>query len=550
MIGHPKAGVAGREHQMFPVLTPVQIEAASRFASGPPKFFAAGETVFATGDRGTPVWLVLDGAVDVLRRNGLDEETLITIHGTGQFTGEVSQIDGRASIASARAGQDGATLLPFDAPHLRALIIGSAEVGEILMRALILRRVGLIEQGGSGTILIGAPDDAHLLRLQGFLTRSGYPNLVLDPRVDGEGRSFIERMALLPSDLPLVVCPNGSLLKRPNEREMAGCLGIIPKISAQKTYDVAIVGAGPAGLAAAVYGASEGLSVIVLDERAMGGQAGASARIENYLGFPAGISGQALAGRAFNQALKFGAEVAIPMCVEHLERTEDALRLKLSGDSVVAARTVVIASGAAYRQPDISGLAQFEGSGISYWASPIEARLCTGKEVALVGGGNSAGQAIVFLAPYVKRLHVFVRRDLSETMSRYLIDRISALPNVEIHVATDLVELDNAGGILLGAVVCDRTSGESARYDISHLFLFIGAMPHTRWLGNSIATDDKGFIHTGESTLSLETSMPGVFAIGDVRAGSTKRVAAAVGDGAAVIAQIHNYLSRLTKEAV
>ncbi|MGM3278202.1 FAD-dependent oxidoreductase [Ralstonia sp. 24A2] len=550
MIGHPKAGVAGREHQMFPVLTPLQIEAASRFASGPPTFFSACETVFVTGDRGAPVWLVLDGSVDVLRRNGLDQETLITTHGTGQFTGEVSQIDGRASIASARAGQDGATLLPFDAPHLRALIIGSAEVGEILMRALILRRVGLIEQGGSGTILIGAPDDAHLLRLQGFLTRSGYPNLVLDPRVDGEGRSFIERMALLPSDLPLVVCPNGNLLKRPNEREMAGCLGIIPKISAQKVYDVAIVGAGPAGLAAAVYGASEGLSVIVLDERAMGGQAGASARIENYLGFPAGISGQALAGRAFNQALKFGAEVAIPVCVERLERTGDELRLKLSDDSAVGARTVVIASGAAYRQPDINGLAQFEGSGVSYWASPIEARLCTGKDVALVGGGNSAGQAIVFLAPYVKRLHVFVRRDLSETMSRYLIDRISALPNVEIHVATDLIELDCAGETLLGAVVRDRTGGESTRYNISHLFLFIGAMPHTRWLGNSIATDDHGFIQAGESTLSLETSMPGVFAIGDVRAGSTKRVAAAVGDGAAVIAQIHSYFSRLSKEAV
>ncbi|MDR3384075.1 FAD-dependent oxidoreductase [Cupriavidus basilensis] len=550
MIEQHADGVGERGHQLFPVLTPSQVEAARRFASGPPRYFAAGEMVFATADRNVPVWLVLDGSIDVLRRDGLDEEAPITTHHAGQFTGEVSQIDGRASLASARAGRDGATLLPFDPPYLRALMIGSAEVGEIVMRALILRRVRLIEHGGSGTILIGAPDDAHLLRLQGFLTRSGYPNHVMDPEVDGGGRSLVERMALLPSDLPLVVCPGGSVLKRPDERELAACLGIIPKLGQHKTYDVAIVGAGPAGLAAAVYGASEGLSVVVLDERAMGGQAGASARIENYLGFPTGISGQALAGRAFTQALKFGAEVAIPVSVVRLDRDEDRLTLKLSDDSTVAARTVVIASGAAYRPPDIAGLAHFEGSGVSYWASPIEARLCAGKEIALVGGGNSAGQAIVFLAPHVKRLHVFVRRDLSATMSRYLIDRISALSNVEIHVGTDLTELAPSGDRLASATVRDRASGTLTRYGICHLFLFIGATPHTRWLNGSVATDDKGFILTGAgaSDASLETSMPGVYAIGDVRAGSTKRVAAAVGDGAAAISQIHAYLSRLSKE--
>jgi hypothetical protein len=299
----------------------------------------------------------------------------ITTHRAGQF-GEVSQIDGRASLALAQAGPDGATLLPFDPPHLRALMIGSAEVGEIVMRALILRRVSLIEHGGSGTILIGASDDSHLLRLQGFLTRGGYPNHIMDPRIDGDGRSFVERMALLPTDMPLVVCPGGAVLKRPDERELAACLGILPKIEQRKIYDVAVVGAGPAGLAAAVYGASEGLSVIVLDERTMGGQAGASARIENYLGFPTGISGQALAGRAFTQALKFGAEVAIPVSVGRLDRDGDRLMLGLSDDSTVAARTVVIASGAAYRQPDIAGLRHFEGAGVSYWASPIEALVC------------------------------------------------------------------------------------------------------------------------------------------------------------------------------
>lgn len=549
MTDQKAAGPSARAHQMFPVLTAFQIETARRFASGPPRDFAPGETVYATGDRNVPVWLVLAGSIDVLRRDGLDEDAPITTHDAGQFTGEVSQIDGRASLASARAGHGRATLLPFDPPDLRALMIGSAEIGEIVMRALILRRVGLIEQGGSGTVLIGAPGDPQLLRLQGFLTRIGYPNLVLDPKVEGEGRSFVERMALLPSELPLVVCPNGKLLKRPGERELAACLGILPTIDETKTYDVAVVGAGPAGLAAAVYGASEGLSVIVLDERAMGGQAGASARIENYLGFPTGISGQALAGRAFNQALKFGAEIAIPVSVERLERQGDRFILRLSGGLSVRARSIVIASGAAYQRPNIAGIERFEGSGISYWASPVEARLCAEKEVALVGGGNSAGQAIVFLAPQVKKLHVFVRRDLSETMSRYLIDRIRALRNVEIHVGTELVELDWDGHALTGATVRDKASDHIRRYDIDHLFLFIGATPHTRWLCGLVGTDDRGFILTGKSGYSLETSLPGVFAIGDVRAGSTKRVAAAVGDGAAAIAQIHAYLSQLAKEA-
>lgn len=547
MADQPIAGAGARTHQMFPVLTPLQIEAARRFASGPPQQFAAGERIFASGDRDVPVWLVLEGAIEVLRRDGLDGEAPITSHDVGQFTGEVSQIDGRATIASARAGRNGATLLPFDAPHLRALMVGSAEVGEIIMRALILRRVRLIEQGGSGTILIGASDDAHLLRLQGFLTRTGYPNLVIDPNRDGDGRGFVERVAIPDTDLPLVVCPDGNMLKRPSERELAACLGIIPRIDPSKLYDVAIVGAGPAGLAAAVYGASEGLSVIVLDEHAMGGQAGASARIENYLGFPTGISGQALAGRAFNQALKFGAEVAIPVGVRRLATDRGRLVIELSDGASVAARTVVIASGAAYQRPDIPDLERFEGAGVSYWASPVEARLCAGKDVALVGGGNSAGQAIVFLAPQVKRLHVFVRRDLSQTMSRYLVDRIAALPHVTIHVGSEIAALDTEDGLLATAVARDRTSGALARYEIAHLFLFIGATPHAGWLGGAVATDDKGFILTGGAGSALETSLPGVFAIGDVRAGSTKRVAAAVGDGAAVIAQIHGYLGKLER---
>ena len=401
-----------REHQMFPVLDAAQIATARRFASGAETRFDPGQTIYAIGEEDAPAWLVLHGTIHVVRRDGLHHEAPITTHGAGQLTGEVNQLAGRPSIAAGRAGPEGCTALPFDAAHLRALMVGSADVGEIVMRALILRRVGLIEQGGAGTILIGVPGSAAIVRLQNFLTRSGYPNLVLDAATDAEGRALVERIGVLPDELPLVVCPDGHLLRNPSDIEVAACLGMTPDLDPAMLYDVAIVGAGPAGLAASVYAASEGLSVIVLDERAMGGQAGASARIENYLGFPTGISGQALAGRAFNQALKFGAEIAVPLQVDCLDCTGTPLVLDLAGDRRLRARTIVVASGARYRRPAIDNLAMFEGAGISYWASPIEAKLCAGEEIALVGGGNSAGQAIVFLASHVKTLHLVVRRRL------------------------------------------------------------------------------------------------------------------------------------------
>jgi thioredoxin reductase (NADPH) len=537
--------LGAREHQIFPVLDATQIVTARRFASGPERRFAAGESVFAIGERGVPAWLVLDGAIDVTRRDGLSQEALVTTLGPGQFTGEVNQLAGRPAIAAARAGPNGCVALPFDPAHLRALMVGSADVGEIVMRALILRRVGLIEMGGAGSILIGVSGSPDLVRLQGFLARSGFPNLVLDAAADAEAQALVERIGVQPEELPLVVCPDGNLLKNPSEAALATCLGITPELDPQKVYDVAIVGAGPAGLAAAVYAASEGLSVIVLDERAIGGQAGASARIENYLGFPTGISGQALAGRAFVQALKFGAEIAVPLEVERLDCSGERLALELAGDRRLRARAVVIASGARYRRPGIANLATFEGAGVSYWASPIEARLCAGEEVALVGGGNSAGQAIVFLAPQVKRLHLIVRRDLSETMSRYLIDRIAALSNVEIHVGAEVTALegDRAAG-LTAATFRNRADGSNCRRELRHLFLFIGADPNAGWVQGCAETDAKGFVVTGKGSLPLETSLPGVFAIGDVRAGSTKRVAAAVGEGAAVVAQIHAMMAR------
>ena len=554
--------VETRGDQLFPVLDAAQIETARRFASGPARDFAPGEHVYNVGERHTPTWLVLKGAVEVVTRDGLNHEAAITTLKVGQFSGELSQLAGGGTMASGHAGPAGCTVLPFDAPHIRALVVGSAEVGEVVMRAFILRRVGLIQGGSAGSVLIGRPGAPDLVRLQGFLARNGYPYTALDAAADEEGRAIIERFGVQPEELPLMVCPDGTFLKRPTDAQAGVCLGITPELDPQTVYDVAVVGAGPAGLATAVYAASEGLSVLALDQRAFGGQAGASARIENYLGFPTGISGQALAGRAFSQAQKFGAELGIPLEVARLhcsggeQRPGDPLRLQLTDGRVVRARTVVVASGARYRRPDIPNLSSFEGAGVSYWASPVEAKLCEGEEVALVGGGNSAGQAVVYLAPKVKRLHLIVRgRGLEATMSRYLIDRIGALSNVDLHVGTEVVALegDRTDG-LHTAVFRDRTDGTTHGCALRHLFLFIGADPNAAWLGDRIAVDDKGFVLTGRdfrhgvdaarrSALPLETSQPGVFAIGDVRAGSTKRVAAAVGEGAAVVAQIHTVLA-------
>jgi thioredoxin reductase (NADPH) len=549
-----------RAHQLFPVLDAAQVETAKRFASGPVQDFAPGEIVFDVGERDTPMWLVLKGSIDVVRRDAREREVPITAHDAGQFSGEISQLAGRQSLASGRAGADGCTAIPFDAAHVRALMVGSADLGEIMMRAFILRRVGLIETGGAGSILVGRPSLGRLSALENFLRRNGYPYTVLDAENDPDGRAIVERLGVLPDELPLMLCPNGTVLKRPTEAQAGICLGITPELDPGKIYDVAVIGAGPAGLAASVYAGSEGLSAIVLDKKAFGGQAGASARIENYLGFPAGISGMALAGRAFNQALKFGVEVAIPLKVKSLDcpgngRGEEPLGIQLDSGQTVRARTVVIASGALYRRPPIENLAMFEGSGVSYWATPIEARLCAGEEVALVGGGNSAGQAVAFLAPKVRRLHLVVRRDgLEATMSRYLIDRIEALPNVELHTDTDIAGLDGSETDgLQGATFRNRLTGEMHRCALRHLFLFCGADPNAGWLDGCVALDDKGFVVTGKkcpggacsnnrAALPLETTQAGVFAIGDVRAGSTKRVAAAVGEGAAVVAQIHSVL--------
>jgi thioredoxin reductase (NADPH) len=552
-----------RGHQMFPVLEPAQIETVKRFASGPACEFPPAETVYKPGQQNVPMWLVLKGSIEVVRQDALNHEVPIIVLGAGQFSGDVGQLAGRGALALAHAGPEGCTALPFDAAHVRALLIGSVEAGEIVMRAFILRRVALIEEGGVGSVLIGDPASREVVRLQGFLRRNGYPYTVLDANKDEEGRGIIERLGVLSDELPVVLCPNGSILKCPTDAEAGACLGITPELDPKKVYDVAIIGAGPAGLAAAVYAGSEGLSVLVLDERSFGGQAGASARIENYLGFPNGISGMALAGRAYNQALKFGVEIAVPIEVSRLdcwqgeEKLDNLLRLEFTNGAAAQARSVVIASGARYRRPSIPNLAMFEGRGISYWASPIEAKLCEGEEVALIGGGNSAGQAVVYLAPKVKRLHLIVRGPgLEASMSRYLIERIDALPNVVLQTGTEVTALEgNVTAGLTAAIFRKRASGESHTCPLRHLFLFIGADPNASWLNGCVDVDAKGFVITGETgaesagaktrpLLPLETSRRGVFAIGDVRAGSTKRVGAAIGEGAAVVAQIHSVLAR------
>jgi thioredoxin reductase (NADPH) len=513
--------------------------------------------IYRPGDKNVTAWLVLEGEIKLSRHDGLGPDAPITSVASGQFTGEVGQLSGRPALASAQAGPDGCVALPFDAAHLRALVIGSAEIGEIVMRALILRRVALIEDGGSGTVLIGIPGAAEMSHLQGFLRRSGFPHLVLDSTADEEGKALVQRLAVSANELPLVVCPDGTIRRRPTVTELASCLGLVPDIVPDSEFDVAIVGAGPAGLAAAVYAASEGLSVLVLDSDSFGGQAGASARIENYFGFPTGISGLALTARGFNQAQKFGATIAIPMAVQRLDCDRSLERmvhvLTLANRTQVRARTVVIASGARYRRPEVGALEDFEGNGVSYWASPIETQACVGEEVALVGGGNAAGQAVVFLAPSVKRLHLVARRDLTETMSAYLVERIASLPNVEYHVGCELAALQREPGGTISATLRNRNGGACVKHGLRQVFLFIGADPNTVWLRGCVDVDERGFVATGRrfraaldigrAPFELETSQPGVFAIGDVRAGSTKRVAAAVGEGAAVVAQIHQALA-------
>jgi len=569
----PSGALASRFHQMFPVLSPAEIDRVRRF--GEIRRFRDGELLSRAGEPVPPMYVILSGRVAIALKDALGQAMPVAAVAEligapleemtevvpGEVMAELGHLSGRKDMSAidARAvGEVEAIAVPSE--ELRALLVAEAELGERILRALILRRVALIEMGFGGPVLIGSPKSPDVTRLSTFLERNGIPFRVADPDADADAAPLLSRLAPDPGELPLVAMPDGAVLKNPTKHELGQALGLVATRFRAEPYDVVVVGAGPAGLATAVYGASEGLSILVLERFAFGGQAGASARIENYLGFPTGVSGQALMGRAFTQAQKFGAEFSLSTDVTRLDRTSESSGpdpvhiLELADGRRVRARAVVVATGARYRRPDIPKLADFEGRGVSYWASPAEARLCRNEEVALVGGGNSAGQAAVFLATHARHVRVLVRGPgLSRTMSRYLIDRIAATANITVTCDTEVVELLGTPDQGLQGIRCrNRSTGNEDPYATSHLFLFTGADPAASWLtGCGIPLDEKGFIRTGADARSadripqpLETGVEGIFAVGDVRCGSVKRVGAAIGEGAAVVAQLHTFLAR------
>jgi thioredoxin reductase (NADPH) len=554
----PLASSFPRHEQTFPALTPQEIARMRRF--GEIVSYRDGERLFETGKPGRGMFVLLSGHVAITQRDGLGHVTPVIDQGPGQFLAEIGQLSGRVALVDGHAEGDVETLL-IPPERLRALLVAEADLGERIMRALILRRVNLIQGGVGGPVLIGPSNSTGVVRLQGFLTRNGFPCHLLDPATDHDAAELIVRYSPSPSDWPLAVTAGGTVLRNPSETELARALGMIGGPAGNRIYDVAIVGCGPAGLATAVYAASEGLSVAVLDTRAYGGQAGASARIENYLGFPTGISGQALAGRAFNQAQKFGADIMIPISARSLDctRPDGAFALTLDGDDTLRARAIVVASGARYRRPEIENLDKFDGRGVWYWASPVEARLCVEQDIVLVGGGNSAGQAAVFLSGHARKVRMIIRGGgLGASMSRYLIERIEATPNIDLMFNTEVVGLEGEQG-LERVRWRSRLSGEESSAEIRNLFLFVGADPATGWLdGCGVTVDRGGFVVTGaqsEQNLgrpvpTLETSVPGVFAVGDVRSGSVKRVGGAIGEGAQVVAALHGFLGDAAKPAL
>src|SRR5215510_6134628 len=504
--------IEARRAQTFPLLAADEIARMHRF--GKPRRFVGGERVLEIGKVGPGIHVVLSGAICVTGRDGHGDEFPVVEHGPGSFTGELSQLSGKPSFVNGVAvGETQA--LEISTENLHGLLIAEAMLGEKLMRAMILRRVALIETGAGGPVLIGAASSPDIARLSVFLRRNGIPHQILDPATDTDAQAFIARYAPEPEQLPLVVCANGEVLRNPTESELARCIGMLDADNADVVYDVVIAGAGPAGLAAAVCAGSEGLSVLVIDARAFGGQAGASMRIENYLGFPTGITGQALTGRGYTQAQKFGARMLIPMETRRLDCEPagrgEPMELHLGDGRVVRARTVVIATGARYRRPaECSNLMALEGRGVWYWASPIEAKMCAGEEVALIGGGNSAGQAAVFLSRFASKVCMLVRGPgLAASMSKYLIDRIAATPNIDVLTRTELTHLAGSRQTGVESVAwTNRVSGREERRPIRQVFLFLGADPSTAWLKDcDVAVDDKGFVTTGEdASLSLQTS--------------------------------------------
>ena len=548
------AATVSRPDRVFPTLTPAQI---ARVAShGRRRAMTPGEVLVEVAQRPVPFFVVSDGEVQVLRTSGGSEALFVTL-GAGQFTGEGTMLTGRRALTRIRAITRG-EVIELAREQLLGLIQTDAELSEIFMRAFILRRIELIAGGYGDVVLIGSTHCAGTLGVKEFLTRNGHPFHYIDLDRDADAQDLLDRFHVTAADVPVLICRGDTVLRNPGNQQIADCLGFNDAINRTSVRDLVIVGAGPAGLAAAVYGASEGLDVLVLESNLPGGQAGSSSRIENYLGFPAGISGLELTGRAYAQAQKFGAQVMVTTGAAKLACVKPPYAVQLEDGGRINARAMIIASGARYRKPSIANVTQFEGAGVYYSASRMESQLCAGDEVAVVGGGNSAGQAAVFLAETAKHVHLLVRGDgLADTMSLYLARRIEEHPAITLRTRTELVALD--GERHLDRIRwLDSKTGVVETHDIGHVFMMTGAVPNTGWLDGCVALDGRGFIKTGpdlspedlttggwplaRSPYLLETNRPGVFAVGDVRGGNIKRVASAVGEGSIAVAFVHRVL--------
>ena len=554
----PSINEPDRQAEAFPVLTPAQIARIRPYGNS--RSVRAAEVLFEPGKSGMSCFLVLSGKLDIAV-SGLSGEQVFVTYGPGQFSGEVVLISGARALSRGRVAESG-EFLEIGADALRTLIAKDAELSDIFMRAFLLRRVAMISGGLGNVAVLGSQHSSNTLRLREFLTRNGYPFRYVDLDSDKTSQELLDRFDIKLEDIPVVICSGKNVLRNPTDQKLAECLGFMGHMDEHRIHDVAIVGAGPAGLGAAVYAASEGLDALVIESEYPGGQAGASSKIENYVGFPMGISGQELAGRAVVQAEKFGAQMLVGQKVVKIRCDQRPYQLTLENGSVIETRSIVIATGAQYNKPNVENLGQFEGQGIYYAATAMEAQLCTGEEIIVIGGGNSAGQAAVFLAETVDKVHMLVRgKELSETMSRYLIQRIVENPAIELHLQTEIVAL--AGDSHLERVTwLNHATDEESVHDIRHVFVMAGASPRTDWLRECLSLDNQGFILTGRDLdpvldsaplkwplnrppQMLETSLPAVFAVGDIRSGNVKRVASAVGEGSISIHLVHRALAEV-----